>query len=291
MSPRRGRRTAELGVLIALTGLLPGCITVSQSVRPHTLEEGELRLGVTGGLSRALGYDVEYARPQDANPEEDGVSPLSLALLQELSAHYGVRDDLDVGLRLRLPYSPAGDWNLGLKLETMLQLFDQHKRQDPVSLAIGVGLDGFFRPYHGPNEVVTEVRTSSPGSDESYYYPQTIDDGGFDLQYGGAMLDFPLILAYRPDAVIELFMGGRVGFLYIDATQRYEPADPGFATVEYTKEVRQPTFGGFAGFTLTSPLKRFRASITPQLYFYTLDIPDYGQAVQVGGTVDLGYQF
>lgn len=292
--PHSASLQRSLLALPAVLALLaaPGCVTLSPTARSHALDEGELRLGTTFGLSRALGADVIYAEPQNEDPE-GYYPPVSPALLLEAFGFYGLGEGVDAGLRLRLPLSPDG-YQAGAKLESMVQLLSQRLRNDPFSLAVAVGIDGFYRPFRVPNPSTTEVRTlPDPDYDDEYYETTALlRDGGFNLGYHGVQADLTLIAAYRTRPVVEWFGGVRGGYLWLDAIQRYEPEDPGFATVEIEKQVRQPAFGWVGGVTFEPPMGA-RASflIVPQFYGYWLEVPGRGWEHQLGSALELGFRF
>ena len=278
------------GLLLAAALLGSGCLTLSQSARHHVVEEGKLRCGWAMGLGRALGADVEYAEPEDRDPEEL-IPPIAVAILLETSMFYGLDERVDLGFRLRMPANPAGLVNASGKVESLVQILSQRLWGDPMNLAVGIGLDGFYRPFSRSHEYQTEVRTPDDDSRSYYSYDNFLPDGGFNLSYHGLALEVPIVASVRANRILSLFGGLRCGYLMIDATQRYEPADPGFDTIEYTKEVRELTWGWNAGLVFETPRWRVSGAVIPQIYGLTLDIPNRGMVHQVGGSVEISIQF
>lgn len=295
MSPAR-----SLGMLAALllvaSHAAGGCISLSHSVRDHTVEPGQVRLAAAGGLARPLGLDVAMAAPSDVEQQTDAsFPPISLALLMEGSIFYGLTERVDVGARVRLPFSPLG-FNAGVKLESMVQILSQRRWGHPVDLAVGVGLDGVYRPYRDRSDFNTAVPVGA--WEDANGTPQgdseaLLEDGGFNLSYWGLKGEIPVILSYRMAPHMSVFGGLRWGYLHLSAEQRYEPADPSFDTIAYTKEVGEHTVGWMAGLSLTTPPIGGKLSgvLVPQLYGYTVDVPGLGLKHQVGGTLEVGIQF
>ncbi len=295
-----GRRPLSWGwalpLVLVVGHLAGGCISLSHSVRDHTLEPGQVRLGAGMGLARPLGLDVAMAEPSDIEEmTRESFPPVGLALLMEGSIFYGLSERLDVGARVRLPFSPIG-WNAGVKLESMFQVLSERRWGHPLDLAIGVGLDGVYRPFRDPSEFHTEVpvgvwedANGAPQGDSL----ALVEDGGFNLRYWGLMGEVPIVLARRVAPHMSIFGGVRWGYLHVSAEQRYEAPDSGFDRVEYTKEVGEHTLGWMAGLSMTTPTIGGKISgvLIPQLYGYTVDVPGLGLRHQVGGTLEMGIQF
>ncbi len=276
--------------LVAAVALLPllalsACVNLSQSVRRHVTPEGQWRVSTNVGLARSLGLDVQYAEPQDRDPDEVFI-PIAPSLLLEASAFYGLSERFDLGLRVRMPASPIG-FQAGAKLEAMVQLLSQDLWGDPLSLALGFGADGFYRPWRSGSLTHTELS----GVEDEYGGAGYEEDGAFNLRYRGVEFDLPLVAAYRMNRVLSLVGALRVGYLYADVDQRYEALDEGFDTIRYAKELRQPVAGWALGLSIELPKHRVSMTLSPQLQGYTVDIPNHGVEHQVAGTFEVTAEF
>jgi hypothetical protein len=225
---------------------------VSMNVRPRVVEEKDLRLGFGQGFTRDVAQDFAFASPTTEKAETP-----SPALLSELSVHYGISKHADVGVRLR----PIAR---GMKLEWQYQLLDP--RGDAVGLAIGVGLDGFFR---------------------SRLQLGCEDHGCFYRKYGGAIADLPIILSRRTVHWMTLFVAVKPEFLFIKGRQTYRADDGSFPTLKVEKTATQPVGGWTAGLLFEWAIVR----MIPQVNGVTIRGPDEKYRHAIYPSLDFGLEW
>ncbi|MBI5507341.1 MAG: hypothetical protein HY903_01185 [Deltaproteobacteria bacterium] len=240
-----------VGTASPLALAVAGCMSVSQNVRPRVVDEGDLRLGTAAGVSRDVAQD--FAR---AAPSTETRSRYTWAPLAELSAHYGIAKHMDLGLRLR----PLAR---GAKLEYQLQLLDP--RGDVIGLAVGLGIDGFYRTR---TKLLCEV------------------DGCFFREYGGVVVDLPLVVSRRTVRWLTLFAAVRGAFLVLQGRQTYEAADLSFASLRVDKQQRQPIAGVGCGLLL----EWASVKVVPQVNVATLRLANGATSFATYPSLDLAFE-
>jgi hypothetical protein len=224
----------------------------SMGVRPRVAEEGNLRLGFGQGFTRDIARDFAYAEPTN---EIATIAPA--ALLSELSAHYGIAKHMDIGVRVR-PMAP------GLKLEWQYQLLDP--RGDPVGVAVGLGVDGFYR-----SRLQLDCQAH----------------GCFFREYGGAIAELPIVLSRRTVRWLTLFVAARAELLFMKGQQTYEADDGSFPTLKVKKTVTQPIGGWTAGLLFEWSIVR----MIPQVNGVTIRGPDGELLHAIYPSLDFGFEW
>lgn len=233
-------RPWNLAVLALLA--TAGCMAGTNGVRPQPLMPGQFRVGMVQGIARNYADDFAFAQPTG----EDKVHT-SPAWLAEITAHYGLVRDLDVGVRLR-------PWSAGGKLELLWQAV--RERTLGVGIAIGVGADGFYRSRHRIARA-----TDLEGQPA---------DGVFSRWYGGLMADAPLIFSRHLWSRGTLFVGGRYMHLFIWGEERFKSQEGAFPARVNEKAFNQWAAGWVLGIEIEWQWLR----IVPQLSGATTVMPD-----------------
>jgi hypothetical protein len=246
------RRRASFCLTVALAWVAPGCIGGTQAVRPGTLMPGQLRVALAQGLGRNYTDDFAFAAPTD---DSDG-SP-SPVWLTEVAAHVGVVRDLDLGVRLR-PTAYSG------RVEALYQVL--REKTLGVGVAVGVGVDGFYRARH-----------------------RVACGGGACLNrgFGGIAADVPVVLHAHVLRRMSLFAGGRYTHVFVWGSERLRSTNHGFAPLEIKKSVSQPTGGWVAGIEWEGLHWR----ISPQVAGTFVVLPDASRAHLIVPTLELGVVF
>ncbi len=290
------RRIFHLALVVAgaLSFATSGCVTVSHEVRPHVLRKGDVRMGVSGGLTRGIGEDVNIAEPANRAPEE--YLPIPNALFYEVNVFYGLLERLDVGLRWR-PSFPYAPWHLGLKAEGLYQIVSRELDSAGFDLAIGLGYDAIYRPYRDPNVFKTKVEAPEATAQDpgGQHEVRLVDDGGFNLTYHGGMVDVPLVVAVPFMDRAAFLAAIRVGYLSLDATERYEPLEEGFETVSVDKTIRQVVYGVTLGLSFHEDIHLGEdvtgIDLQVQVHTDAVDVPELGRRPLLGGTFGGGFSF
>ena len=225
---------------------------LSMDVRPRVVEEGKVRLGFAEGYTRDVALDFANAKPATQTD-----TTVTSAFLTEISAFYGVGGNMDIGIRVR----PLAR---GAKLEWQLQLLDP--RVDAVGLAIGLGVDGFFR-----NRLDLGCEAN----------------GCFYREYGGAVADLPIVLSRRTWHWMTLFVAARPQYLFVMGQQTYEAQDGSFPTLTLKKTGLQLIGAGTAGILFEGRV--FRA--VPQVTVETVRGPTGKLEVASYPSIDFGFEF
>ncbi len=237
-------------LLLALA--LASCMAGTQSVRPGTLMPGQLRVGVAQGLGRNLTDDFAFAAPtSEAKRNAHAV------WLTELSAHYGLVRDLDVGVRLR-PFGRGG------RVELLYQLV--RERSVGIGVALGLAADGFFQP---------ETQLACAGG------------GCYSRSFAGVLGDVPLIISGYVTRRIALFGGGRYNHLLIVGRERYRSQDRSFRPLVIDKTVHQPLGGWFVG----AEFEGLHLRVVPQLSGNLVWLPDESLTHVIHPSLEVAFVF
>ncbi len=233
---------------IALAALatpgLSGCMAGTNSLRPEPLMPGKLRVGLVQGLARNYADDFAFAPP--TGEQKTRTSPVWLG---ELSAHYGLVRDLDLGVRLHLG-------SLGGKVEALYQIV--RERTLGVGVSIGAGVDGFYRSRHRIG-----CLTDADGQ---------VTDGCFSRWFGGMMVDAPLVVSRHLWSRGTLFVAGRYLHLFMWGEERLKSQTGAFAPQTNDKSFNQWGAGWVVGLEVEFRWLR----VTPQLAGATTRMPDDG---------------
>jgi hypothetical protein len=209
----------------------------TNSVRPQPLMPGQLRVGLVQGIARNYADDFAFAQPTGEEKEKT-----SSVWLGELSAHYGLVRDLDVGLRLHLG-------SLGGKAELFYQAV--RERTLGVGIAIGAGADGFYR---------SRERIAC------------VADGCFSRWFGGLMVDVPVVFSRHLWRRGTLFVAGRYMHLLMWGEERYKSR-----TQSFPPQVNEKSFNQWgAGWAVGMEIEWLWVRVIPQIAGATTRMPDDG---------------
>jgi hypothetical protein len=144
-----------------------------------------------------------------------------------------------VGIRLRPTL-------IGGKIETLYLVV--REKDLGVGIAVGLGADGFYRRRH---RVVCDA------------------GGCFRREYGGVVVDVPLIVSRHLWRRGSLFLAARFNYLYLSGEESYKSRTGAFTRLSVDKSVSQPLGGWLLGLEIDGHFFR----LVPQMAGALVKLP------------------